>query len=151
MLILIIQTAAKPSNNTLERCVRVKGQGKSTMESMEGGLRLRRKKSDNWDRSYHRVRPDERSPYDCHERVWPGGPTVLSLYSQSKHGARSAHCYFAIAYNLTSHRYSIQIQSMIHVEPEQLQIIMVMLQVEVMLTVVSYRSRDHRLPSFLLC
>ena len=47
---------------------------------------------------------------DRHEWVWSGRSMVLSLYGQSKHRARSAY------YNLTSHRCSIQIQSMIRTQ-----------------------------------
>jgi hypothetical protein len=45
-LSLIIAIATKSSKNTLERYVRVKGHGKSTMK----------KKSDNCDRSYGKAR-----------------------------------------------------------------------------------------------
>jgi len=110
----------------------------------EYGRWLRKKKSDNWDRSYHRVRPDERSRYcspDCQERFWPWRPTVLSL---SKHRARSAHCYSTITLPATDTQYKFSPWSELNMEPEQLQIIM-MLQVEVMLTmVVSYRSRARQ-------
>ena len=47
---------------------------------------------------------------DRHEWVWSGRSMVLSLYGQSKHRARSAY------YNLTSHRCSTQIQSMIRTQ-----------------------------------
>ena len=33
----LIAIDTKPSKNTLERCIRVKGHGKSTMKTMKGG------------------------------------------------------------------------------------------------------------------
>jgi hypothetical protein len=36
-LILIIAIDTKPSKNTLERCIRVKGHGKSMMKTMKDG------------------------------------------------------------------------------------------------------------------
>ena len=54
-------------------------------------------------------------------------PTELSLYSQSKHRARIGYCYSTITIPTTDTQYKFSPSSEHNMEPEQLQIILVML------------------------
>ena len=54
-------------------------------------------------------------------------PTELSLYSQSKHRARIGYCCSTITIPTTDTQYKFSPSSELNMEPEQLQIMMVIL------------------------